>query len=285
METLDPTTKKPAKIIAVSNRKGGVGKSTTAITLTEGLVMAGKNVLFVDFDPQRTATIYWLGTTFQMKVDEAGNRQLGEFNKPLVDTDVLTVLHCIESYRFMDPKIATQVLADRLHFLPSDLNLKSIEQTLYSRGKEGRLALRHVLAKISEHYDYIIIDTGASDNIFLQNALRAATDVLVPTGASDFDLQELRAFIEMITEATEENEDLKLSGILLTKVLTNSKNQKDKIATQVKTSGISSVLMKSEIRQGAAIANMSNRKSVLTSDPNSSGAKDYSNLVKEVLQW
>ena len=146
-----------ARIIAITNQKGGVGKTTTAINLSACLAEAGQHVLLVDFDPQGNAS-----------------SGLGLEREDIENTvyDLLT-----EEVTFEECRIAE--IQKNLDILPSDMNLAGAEIEFQEIEDKEKL-LRSYLEKIKDDYDFILIDCPPSLNILTINALTAADTVLVP---------------------------------------------------------------------------------------------------------
>lgn len=179
-------------IIAISNQKGGVGKTTTATALAYGLKLRGKRVLLVDCDPQGNSTDTWRAK------NTSGYPTLSDLlftNEPAVE--------CIQHTEIGD-------------ILAGDPVLEDAEKHL--KGVAGYFRLRKRLEPLVEIYDHIILDTPPNLGILLQNALIAADGVIVPVNCSRYSLQGMSRFVETVTDVkAQPNPDLRVLGMLLVK--------------------------------------------------------------------
>jgi chromosome partitioning protein len=182
-----------ARAIAVSLKKGGVGKTTTAVNLAAALYKKGKKVLLVDIDPQASATIS-------------------------CGIDVTALKYSIRNL-FEDIKLKPEDVIVKSSFempvLPSHPNLSKIEaaMTAASTGE-----LRAILKPIESKYDFVIVDTPPSESYLSISALVYANEILVPVETHFLSLQGLKQLFEMVESIKRGlNPDLKILGILPTK--------------------------------------------------------------------
>ncbi|MBY5161248.1 AAA family ATPase [Nitriliruptoria bacterium AS10] len=184
----------PASVICVTNQKGGVGKTTTAISLGAALAAQGVRTLLVDLDPQGNAT-----TGLGLRVAEGGP----SIYRVLAER--LPVRDAIES---------TQV--DGLHVVPSSLDLAGAEIELVSTlNRERQLA--RALGPVRDDYDVVLIDCPPSLGILTLNALVAADEVLVPIQCEYYALEGLSQLIQTIDLVRDDlNPDLHIGGVLMT---------------------------------------------------------------------
>jgi chromosome partitioning protein len=193
-----------ASIIAVSNQKGGVGKTTTAANLGAALFRMGNKVLLVDMDPQANLTsAFGLNDQTETSIAES-----------LLDRKVhLPIVPIAENGKA------------RLDIVPSSLSLASAEAALMNKlGRE--LRLRDQLALIPTPYDFVLIDTPPSLGLLTINALVAAEKVVIPTEARLFSLQGLQMMQDSIEEILYLNPKLQVAGILLSKLDRRLKEEK-----------------------------------------------------------
>lgn len=186
-----------ARIIAIANQKGGVGKTATTANLGASLARLGHPILIVDMDPQGNLTA-------SFGIEEPLNETVadGLLNRQRRSLPILNVLQLGEG---------------RLDLVPANLELAAAETSLVNKlGRE--FCLRDQLVKITDHYRFILIDTPPSLGLLTLNALVAASRVIVPTEARFFSLQGLQMLEQTIREVKEAvNPTLEILGIVLSK--------------------------------------------------------------------
>ncbi|MGO1509427.1 MAG: ParA family protein [Actinomycetaceae bacterium] len=187
----------PARVIAMCNQKGGVGKTTTTINLGAALAEYGRKVLIVDFDPQGAASA-GLGinanelehTVYQLIMERRPDVRSAILPSPVVDLDVL----------------------------PANIDLSAAEVQLVGEVAREQ-ALARVIAPVLDDYDVIIIDCQPSLGLLTVNALTAAHGVLIPLEAEFFALRGVALLVETIEKVTDRlNPRLRIDGILATMV-------------------------------------------------------------------
>jgi len=185
----------PARVIALCNQKGGVGKTTTTINTAAALAEYGRKVLLIDFDPQG-----------------ALSRGLG-----LVNEDVTTIYDLMVDRKLKATDAIVHTGVEGLDLIPANIQLSAAEiQLVAEPGREKILA--GVIRPILGDYDVIMIDCQPSLGLLTVNALTAAHGVVIPVACDYFALKGLQLLINHTVELVRErlNEGLKIDGILAT---------------------------------------------------------------------
>jgi chromosome partitioning protein len=249
-----------SRVLAISNQKGGVGKTTTAINLAASLAANDLKILVIDADPQGNATT-GLGVA-----KEPGRRGLYDLLLGQATPEEATVATDMEG----------------LYLIPGDKNLVGANLELV--GIEDReLRLRQRIASIRDQYPFILIDCPPALDLLTLNALLAADAVLVPIQCEFFALEgisELMDTVERIREAFEH--PLEVEGILLT-MFDDRTNLTRQVANDLKgffTDQVFQTVIPRSIRLAEA---PSFGKPILSYDPRSKGAESYIKLAKEIL--
>jgi len=249
------------KILAVTNQKGGVGKTTTCVNLAAALAGNRKSVLLVDLDPQGNATV-------GSGVDKDSVKYSGY--------DVL-----MEEVSIRDA--LTPVPASGYTLVPANGDLTAAEVALLdARGREQRLRLQ--LARLKGEYDYILIDCPPSLNILTVNALVAATGVLIPIQCEYYALEGLSALLNTIERVRQTvNSDLKIEGLLRTMY-----DPRNNLANQVGAQLIrhfNDQVYRTMIPRNVRLAEApSHGMPVIEYDRTSRGAVAYMALASEILR-
>jgi chromosome partitioning protein len=255
-----------ARIVAVANQKGGVGKTTTAINLSASLAATGQRVLLVDIDPQGNLTS-GVGQKGKAAADGTIYDALVSHDHPPVD-----------AHRFIIP---TGV--ERLHLIPADRNLTGAEIELVTMGaREERL--RALLTPVRAQFDYVYVDCPPSLGLLTLNALVAADAVLVPLHCEYFALEGLADLVSTMRRVRAAfNPLLDVEGVLLT-MFDERTNLGQQVATEVREffkEKVFRTVIPRNVRLGEA---PSHGMPVILYDPKSRGAEAYTALAREVLQ-
>ena len=254
---------KKAKIIAVANHKGGVGKTTTVASIGSILAEKKKKVLLIDLDGQANLTYSFLT-----------EEPLSTIGDSLLKTkeSVLPIYH----------------IGKNIDIVPADLDLACAEMQMINQMSRERKLVTLLNAPTSEGkpavdiYDYIIIDCPPSLGILTINAIVAADEVIIPVVAEILPIRGLQRIKNAIEEVRESiNPDVKIGGILLTRW------EKSRHAEEIEQ-GLREMLPEKvfaqRIRKNIRVAEApAENKNVIVTAPRSHGAVDYKLLVAEIL--
>ena len=248
------------KIIAFSNQKGGVGKTTTCVNMSAYLAQKGKKVLIVDLDPQGNATT-----------------GLG-FSKSEVKKSVYNVM--IDDMPIEDAVIKTCI--DGLDILPSNIDLAGAEvELVYVKDREH--VLKKVLEKARNSYDYITIDCPPSLGLLTINALAAADKVIIPIQSEYYAMEGLSQLMNTIKLVVKHlNEKLTIDGVVLT-MSDNRAIISRQISTEIRKffgKRVYDTVIPRNIRLAEA---PSHGVPIMLHDTRCSGAKAYLSLTEEFL--
>ena len=250
------------KVIAVSNQKGGVGKTVSCVNLGIGLAQEGKKVLLIDFDPQGNST-----TGFGIK-------------KKTLDVSIYEII--MGEARPQEGIIKTRyknvdIIPATSMFSEAELQLADVEQRNYQ--------LRKVILQVRDDYDVIIVDCLPSLGVLAVNALVACDRIIVPMVCEPFALEGLAQLMQTVKKVKRAaNKDLQLMGIVFT-MLDRRLLASNEIMRDIKRTFPSDVIFKTEIPRNVRITEaQSHGEPIIFYDKNSKGADTYKRLSKEVLE-
>ncbi len=246
------------KIIAISNHKGGVAKTTTALNFGAALVLEGKKVLLVDTDPQCNLT----ETLLKERPEE-------------------TVYTCM-----LDGCIPTPLkIKENLFLIPSDKSLNAADMQL--AGREGaQVLLKGILDKLRGEFDYILIDTPPSRAIVTVNALSAADEVIIPTVSEILAVRGIKDINELIELVRDNiNPGLSIAGFLLV-MFGDRTGASRKTAVYVESIAglLKTKVFRTRIRKNVTIVESQMAGTdVFEENPLANAAKDYRDFAREYL--
>lgn len=251
----------PARVIALCNQKGGVGKTTSTINLGAALAEFGRRVLLVDFDPQGALSV-GLGVA-PHQLDRTAYNLLMERGVGIDDVVLKT------SVPGMD-------------LLPSNIDLSAAEVQLVNEVAREQ-TLKRVLAPSVPEYDFVLIDCQPSLGLLTVNALTAADGVIIPLECEFFSLRGVALLIDTIEKVRERlNPDLRLEGILATMYDGRTLHGREVFSRVVEAFGddvFDTVIARTVRFPETTVAG----EPITSWAPNSAGATAYRNLAREVL--
>lgn len=256
-----------SKVIAVTNQKGGVGKTVTSVNLGIGLVREGYSVLMIDADPQGSMSI-----------------SLGCDEPDSLDYSLATALVNIINDEPVDVAKGLIRHPEGVDFMPGNIELSSLEISMTGVISRETI-LKEYVDKARELYDFIIIDCMPSLGMLTINALACADSVVIPCQAAYLPVKGLQQLIRTIGRVKRQlNPKLEIEGILITMVDNRTNYAKD-ISAQIYEAYSSSInVFKTEIPLSVRAAEISaSGSSLYQYDPKGKAAFAYSAFIKEVM--
>jgi chromosome partitioning protein len=262
-------SRRPPRIIAVANQKGGVGKTTTAINLGTALAAINEQVLLIDLDPQGSAST-------GLGIDRA-SRSPSTY-------DVLTSAATLSS-------ATAKTVVPQLKIVPSTMDLSGLELEL-SQASDRALRLRNALAPLNavspgeQRFTYVLIDCPPSLNLLTVNAMAAADAVLVPLQCEFFALEGLSQLLKSVKQVRETlNPALTIHGIVLTMYDSRNKLSEQVVAEVREFMNAKEKVYDTIIPRNVRVSEApSYGKPVLVYDLKCSGSEAYLRLATEVIQ-
>ena len=254
------------KIIAMTNQKGGVGKTTSTVNLGVGLAKEGKRVLLVDGDPQGSLTIS-LGINNPDGLSETlATSMLAEIHDMEIPADSGIIHH-----------------SEGIDLLPANIELSGVELSLFNT-MSREMVMRNVLSRLKQNYDFILIDCMPSLGLMTINALAAADSVIIPSQANYLSTKGMNLLLRSISRVRKQiNPSLRIDGILFTMVDSRTNNARSIISSMRTVAGDSLRVFRTEIPRSVRAEEAAEKgKSIYLYDAYGKVAQAYTSLTKEV---
>lgn len=254
------------KVIAITNQKGGVGKTTTTVNLGVGLAKDGHRVLLIDADPQGSLTV-----------------SLGIKDPDSLDESLATVMTAAIEDVQLPPETGIIQHEEGVDLMPSNIELSGIETGLFNT-MSREFVLRNYINTVKHNYDFILIDCMPSLGMMTINALVASDSVIIPSQPNFLSTKGLNLLLRSISKVKRSiNPALRVDGILLTMVDSRTNNAKDIISSLRQSVGQNIRVFETEIPHSVRAAESSLAGvSIFAHDRNGKVAAAYENLTKEV---
>ena len=245
-----------AKIIAIANNKGGVGKSTTTANLGAALALKGKRVLVVDTDPQANLTA------------------------ALMDVDDNPIEVSIYDAITGSAPLPVHSVAKNLDLVPADIALAAAEIDLINR-RAREFVLKKLLSPVVKNYDYVFIDCAPSLGLITLNVLTMADSVLIPLTGEALPMRGLAMLDNYISDVvTDLNPALHVGGVVVTRFNNRKLNA---VVLQTISERYGDKVLNTKIRENISIAEAPLAHcSIFQYAPESNGASDYDALAEEI---
>jgi chromosome partitioning protein len=257
-----------ATVIACVNQKGGTGKTTTCENLGAGLVMEGKKVLLVDFDPQASLSI-----------------SLGYPKPEELPVTITDMMKRVVEEEGIPPGEGILHHEEGMDLMPSSIELSGMEVSLVNTISRETV-LKEYLESVKRDYDFILLDCSPSLGMLTINAMAAADTLLIPVQASYLPAKGLEQLLQTVNKVRRQiNPKLKIEGILLTMVDTRTNDARE-ISELIRNAyGGKIKVYDTEIPRSVRASEISKEgKSIFKHDPGGKVAEAYRELTREVVK-
>lgn len=257
-----------ATVIACVNQKGGTGKTTTCENLGAGLVMEGKKVLLVDFDPQASLSI-----------------SLGYPKPEELPVTITDMMKKVVEEEGIPPGEGILHHEEGMDLMPSSIELSGMEVSLVNTISRETV-LKEYLESVKRDYDFILLDCSPSLGMLTINAMAAADTLLIPVQASYLPAKGLEQLLQTVNKVRRQiNPKLKIEGILLTMVDTRTNDARE-ISELIRNAyGGKIKVYDTEIPRSVRASEISKEgKSIFKHDPGGKVAEAYRELTREVVK-
>jgi len=256
-----------AKVISISNQKGGVGKTTTCVNLGIGLANHGKKVLVIDADAQGSLTA-----------------SLGYRNPDELPVTLATVMGKIIEDKPIDSQEGIISHPEGIDLMPANIELSGIELSLVNTMSRETI-LKQYIDAVKQDYDYVLVDCMPSLGMMTVNALAAANSVIIPVQAQYLSVKGLEQLLHSIAKVRRQiNPNLSIAGVLVTMVDARTNYAKDIISLIKRNCSGKINIFNNNIPLSVRASEISAvGTSIYAHDPNGRAAQAYEALTREVL--
>ena len=256
------------KVIALTNQKGGVGKTTTAVNLGVSLAKQGKTVLLVDADAQANLTM-----------------ALGYAKPDNLSNTLSDIMHGVIDGKSVDVQGSILHTDESVDLLPSCVELAGIETTLIDT-KNRDSVLKTCISQVKKNYDYVLIDCMPALGMLTINALAAADSVVIPNQPHYFSIKGLEQLLRSVSMVKRQiNPKLRIDGILMTMVMPRTRITQTVISTVKNAYGRNIKIFDTQIPHSIrAVEATAEGKSIFAYDKSGKVAAAYEQFSKEVAE-
>lgn len=256
------------KVIALTNQKGGVGKTTTAVNLGVSLAKQGKTVLLVDADAQANLTM-----------------ALGYAKPDNLSNTLSDIMHGVIDGKSVDVQGSILHTDESVDLLPSCVELAGIETTLIDT-KNRDSVLKTCISQVKKNYDYVLIDCMPALGMLTINALAAADSVVIPNQPHYFSIKGLEQLLRSVSMVKRQiNPKLRIDGILMTMVMPRTRITQTVISTVKNAYGRNIKIFDTQIPHSIrAVEATAEGKSIFAYDKSGKVAAAYEQFAKEVTE-
>lgn len=257
------------KVISISNQKGGVGKTTTALNLAYALSEKGNKVLLIDLDPQGNLTMCF-----------------GIDRPDELKTTIYDLMMCVIDEKELPQKSEYILSFNNLDIIPCSIELSAVEMSLVNV-MSREIILKMLLENFKDEYDFIIIDCMPALGMLTVNALAACDSVLIPATAQYLSAKGLELLLQTISRVKKRiNPDIKIDGILVTMFSDRTKLSREILSLMNDAYSEHIRIFESKIPVSIKVGEANYRyKSVIEYEPKSKVSLAYQDFGKEYLSY